>query len=375
MRSTNKTWNAILGTAILASGVFANVSFADVYSDEEVAKSRPANLSTTEATPLNNLQGSPTGVPTEGEKSNTSRLDVLRRERVRQEVKNEDALQEKLEELRLRDEQKRMQEVMSGQIPQNLTPTAQGSIRNEQFDDQLRLTSASVSRSDYSTRSVLWQVTPRAGLMALTGDSAYRSSPRGSLGIAVGAAAGDVFAGELGFNFAQHGINYASSVPGNVANATNLTGNADVYTLRQNMIEVVGKGYLYNRENRFRPFAAAGIAHNSSTLKTDSRYVDSIRQIYAQSGNRGAAPVTDDVNYKQWMGIIGAGLDYQFSEMIAASVQGRYYGVMNSRITGLQGLGNSFDEEINGNIARDNLARAISRSSMFAINAGVTVTF
>jgi hypothetical protein len=207
---------------------------------------------------------------------NMNKAELMRRERVRTELRNEDALQERLEELRLRDEKRRTDQILgvsgatgaesstgpaSVNMPAPLYGNAAAPTGNQPLQEQA-VTAPVTERPGQSARAPQMQapaqgvtaatggvqlagissvnmadqpanastmtasmdlerpkdkstfyISPRAGLGGMSSDSGYTVNPRFAGGVAAGVATTDYLSFEVGYTYAEYGVGIASGNP------------------------------------------------------------------------------------------------------------------------------------------------------------------
>jgi outer membrane protein W len=291
----------------------------------------------------------------------------MRRERTRTELKNEDLLQERLEELRLRDEKRRTDQLLGaegaaaaagqqqgGTANMNVAPDAlsvqgvvapvtdhPGEVLNAPVPTQAQGPNvAAYTASPYTpsaqaqivgAQSVTAQqalpssnddhvklsITPRAGVSIMNVDNAFTVSGKGAAGIGLGMGVTDNLSVEVGYTYAEYGIGLANSA----YIQQMFTGTSDTYDLKQNVFDIGMKLDLVSSDSRFRPFIGGGAAYSKGYLN----YPTSVTQLYQQYSPN----FSPDFESSDFLGYLSAGFDAQVSKTIAVGLNLRYYKVFS----------------------------------------------
>jgi outer membrane protein W len=295
----------------------------------------------------------------------------MRRERTRTELKNEDLLQERLEELRLRDEKRRTDqllgaegagaaagqqlggtanmnvapdalsvqgvvapvtdhpgEVLNAPVPtaaqgqaqgpnvaaytaSPYTPAAQAQIAGGQsITAQQAVPSADSDHTKFT-------ISPRAGVSIMNVDNAFTVSGKGAAGVGLGMGVTDSLSVEVGYTYAEYGIGLANSA----YIQQMYTGTSDTYDLKQNIFDIGLKMDLLSSDSRFRPYIGGGAAYSKGYLN----YPTSVTQMY-QAYNANFSP---DFESSDFLGYLSAGFDAQVSKTVAVGLNFRYYKVFS----------------------------------------------
>lgn len=319
-----------------------------------------------------------------GEDEDTvSRSELMRRERLREEVKNEDVLQARLEELRLRDEERRTQQILASpgvgtatfapasaaaptQVEEQVIvapatehpgqpasqpvmqqPVAQQPVQLQQpmqqpeappapgRRDRPELASAAstsmsdsgaagwntaaAANPDVGNRSSI-TVQPRLGLSGMLGNTGYQVDPHFSTGVSVGFNASDHFAVDVGYQYSEFGVALASSNPF-VQSIQMMDGfGMDTMTMKQNLVDAGVRYYLLNPDSTIRPFFGAGLGYAKS-------FINYSQAILSQTYMQGMSP---DYGLSQYLGFISAGFDVKVSKNVSLGFLAKYYDVFAS---------------------------------------------
>lgn len=270
--------------------------------------------------------------------------EMLRRKRMRQELQNEDALQTRLEELRLKKEQELSGQIMGGAMaPQAPVQAAQPQV--QVVSDQLQTSQAAptsvqqvavapvatstaeakeadAEKEEKTTISIV----PRAGIGNIVGPSGYDVNSDFSLGAGVVFGFSDHFSLDASYTYSEYGLNIASANP--FVNTyqyyfnSGLNPNRRTLSLKQNVGDAGLRVYLLGRKSKVRPYAAGGMGYSQSYVNYDPAIQAYLRQIGA--GN------SIDYEFSQYLGYIGAGIDVQLSDSISVTAGGKYYSVLSA---------------------------------------------
>lgn len=306
------------------------------------------------------------------EVQNMSRSELLRRERVRAEVKNEDMLQERLEELRLRDERSRTDQLLGGGAPTTVLPpvpspvpawsgnTAPNSVPmveqvvttpvtehpgqivgrpagngtegQQEVSQYSPLDTASTSSahlSDVSDESTRVTLQPRFGLSQMAGQSfGYDVRPRFSTGVLLGVSSSEIVSFEVGYNYSEFGIvmNGFNPYIQYIANPYAIPQRAETVVMKQNLVDLGMKLYLLGSASKVRPFIGAGAAYSFSYVNYDERLLS--QNLYLRQW------MGQDYEVKSFLGTLSAGLDIRVSRSISVGMAAKYYNVLTSREQG-----------------------------------------
>jgi hypothetical protein len=298
-----------------------------------------------------------------------SKSEMLRRARLREELRNEDMLQERLEELRLGDEKRRAEQVLAGSsglqapaaneftvpasnglaAPVVATPEYVGSLAPQQpsgwanqpaastqasASDQIVVTAAAAqtvaqpnvesSEEESKTRIV---VAPRAGLSNMVGTQLFNVQSRYSAGLSLGVGITDFLFFDLGYTFSDYGVGIASSnywinqLQFNLGAA--YTNNFATYSLKQNVFDAGLKLYLLGRDSKLRPFLGGGGAYGRSYLNYDPSILAVLNQLGAQN-------LAMDYEATQFLGFLQAGFDVSLARNVQIGAGFRYHTVLSA---------------------------------------------
>lgn len=264
-----------------------------------------------------------------------SRADLLRRKRIREEVQNEDKLQARLEELRLKEEQERAVLVdnlesskhTETKVAVMLPGTTTGApIYPDGAPVGSYVAQHSSNRNNYSGSI---GVSPRLGMAGLTGVQRYDVNVNFATGIGVDVTLDEHFSMEVGWTFSQYGLNLNSADPFvRYLNAYNTYSNKNFETLRfnQNIFDLGFKAHLLDTYSTFRPFIGMGGAFAKGFVNYNKKILRQLERddYYRLSGG------TQDYELSQWLGYVQAGIDIQVNDSIAVGAVFKFYKVLTS---------------------------------------------
>ncbi len=330
-----------------------------------------------------------------------SKSELLRRARLREELKNEDVLQERLEELRLRDERRRTDQVLGVTKEQAPAPMAPAPVMKEEmvgapigaapqaqaipvqgapaqpvqavYEDRVAVSSASAvsvaSPEDEKTRI---DVTPRAGISNLSGTNYFNVQSRYSAGLALGVEVSEQISFQVGYLYSEYGIGIASSNPyiGYLQGSTGsaYSNNFATYILRQNVFDAGLKFHVLSRASKLRPFLGGGAAYARSFLNYDATVLSALNQTY------GAQSLASDYTTSAFLGFLQAGMDVSLSKNILIGAEFRYYNVLSAnenQSLNTGGFYTGYNPDPNKSIAGGSLAR----SNFYSILGTASFTF
>jgi len=329
-----------------------------------------------------------------------SKTELMRRERTREELKNEDILQERLEELRLRDEKRRTDQLLgstsqdpnapaapiaglANQAPQSEVVVSPVTARPGEAAPQVAPIPTSAQAQQYSGAPATY--TPAAqqqmmgasaatavaapsdedkpnqfyigahgGISSLNlGSNMYGLSATGlySLGVAGGVMISDYMALEVGYTYNEYGISMgqAYTVPG-------LTQYS--YNLNQNVIDANLKVYVLGKDSKIRPFVIGGGGYSISSLTYPNQLTGS---------PYGGQLANQSYSSNAFLGEIGVGLELRVSKSILIGASYKFNGVLSSNNT------NNNIMLYNGANATQALTGAsLQQSSFSTVQAGVS---
>ncbi len=334
------------------------------------------------------------------EVSSASKSELLRRQRVRTELKNEDMLQERLEELRLRDERRRTDDLLSvGALSnkENNAPVAAaapeqvvvGNAANQPgtvAPAPVAYNGSAVSAKDLSTSvesdadKTYISIVPRAGVAGMTNSpSNFDVKPHYALGVGLDVGTSENLTFELGYTFAEYGISIAPSNPFYVYSQK----NGENLAMKQNVLDLGLKLYLLGRDAKFRPFVGGGGAYAKSYVNYDDQVLNAMSpQVLDQWGR--------DYELSQFLGYLTAGFDVKVAKNVSIGAAFKYYAVLSSSESNKlnpyafqqAGYYGSYNPSFGGVAATDpaladknTAAGSLAKAGFYTVQAGVNFAF
>lgn len=294
-----------------------------------------------------------------------SKSDLMRRERVKQELDNEDMLQQRIEEARLRDERRRAQELnqaLSGAVqPQGVSSEVVGTLRDQVTTTQAQVAPVSVVEEkkvdEKADDDMQFSISPRFGLATFTSEiygGAYTVRSRFAAGLSLGVSTNSHFGLEFGYQYAEHGIGSTYANP-------MLPLSGDEFVLKQHIFDLAAKIHLLGRTSKVRPFIGAGMGYALANVNYDQRLL------------AGSLYRPRDYDMNQFLGTLTAGLDLAVSQNISVGAAFRYYTVLSARE----------DSPLNPYAVAANTptwaqiqtGQALSQSGFYTLSGAVTFSF
>lgn len=360
--SDSKTWGVALGALAISSFALLPEARGElVYEDEA---SHPAVASPVSVPP----EEVPAQETVSRPESFLSKMELLRRARVREELKNEDLLQGRLEELRLRDEQRRTEQLvgvlMAGEgAPSGSAVTAStgstASVMKEEFvvppvterpgqtgeslpeisqpqeaSEQVALSSDLSTPEKGPALGVSLSVMPRAGISSMAGSYSFDIHSKYTAGVSIGVGVSDSMALEVGYAYTDFGVSLASTSPW-VQNYAYTHGyfNRDFesYAMKQNVVDGGMKFQLLGPTAKVRPFVGGGAAYSKSFVNYDHRILESYD---GSSSYSGGSEWASDYEISSFLGYLSTGMDIRLSPGISVGAVFKYYAVLSARESG-----------------------------------------
>lgn len=316
-----------------------------------------------------------------------TKTEQLRMQRERQELQNEDMLTQKLEELRLKDEMKRTQNLMTMSgiekdpgVTEQAVGTAEQELKvSQQINPAVAQTQAPVaSQSTVVATAVVASeedqngkisITPRGGMTGIT-NSMYDVQSDYSAGIGLGVDFSDYLAFTAGYTFSKYTIAAGTTLynPGYALQKLDMSDNVMDAGLRIN--------FLSNKA-KLRPFIGGGVGYRRGYVNYDNATLNYMKQ-YSYGLN------TQDVELSAFMGYIETGLEIKLTKMIGISGMIRYFNILSSRQTNPINPYAFVNPYNNGgyygaygynNDARTSAGSALAENNFYQMMLGLTVSF
>ncbi|HRK01630.1 MAG TPA: OmpW family outer membrane protein [Oligoflexia bacterium] len=362
--------------------------------------------STNEVAPAAPVVSEPVAAPRIEERRQITRSEAMRRHRLREELKNEDLLTQKLEELRLKDEMKRTDQIMVSGVEKSnaaesstlveqrvgsaatdpalaspatgTTPIAGPGASASSVDGTMVAVDAPKSEDDEALEGRV-SIMPRVGLSSITG-SMYDVESKFATGITIGVDATDHIGFQAGYTFAKYSIGAGNTLM--YPNSFN-TGYLQKLNMNDNVIDLGVKGNLLGRKSRVRPFVGAGLAYRKGYVNYDDRTLDYIKRVNPYGAS--------DVEISGFSGYLEAGLEFRITKAISLVGMFRYYNIFTSSQTnplnpyafigsngyngGLYYGGLGYNGYGYNQDSKSSAGDALAKNNFYQLSAGVSISF
>ncbi len=314
-----------------------------------------------------------------------TKTEQLRMQRERQELQNEDMLTQKLEELRLKDEMKRTQNLMAmsgiekdpgvvdqpvGTATQELKtqPQVNPAVTQSPIANQSTVVATAVANPEEDQNGKI-SITPRGGMTGIT-NSMYDVQSDYSAGVGLGVDFSENLAFTAGYTFSKYTIAAGTTVynPGYALQKLDMSDNVMDMGLRLNFLSTKAK---------LRPFIGGGVGYRRGFVNYDNATLNYMKQ-YNYGMN------TQDVELSAFMGYIETGLEIKLTKMIGISGMIRYFNILSSRQTNPINPYAFVNPYNNGgyygtygynNDARTSAGTALADNNFYQMMLGLTVSF
>lgn len=328
-----------------------------------------------------------------------TQTELMRRSRMREEMRNEDLLQRRLEELRLRDEKKRSDQLIGGKrlgeddavavgaagateevvvAPVTNTPGAPGS-RDAVLVSQASAVAVvpggssaeAISAAPAEDRPVFF-IQPRAGMSSLKSSTLVDTRSRFGGGLGLGVLVGDALSFELGYTYSEYGIAFASSNPYLQDIQARLNGfqyqsSSETFETKQNLVDLSMRLFLTGSGSRLRPFLLGGGGYAKSYTNYSSSFRNRLKQ-YGQTA------MLKDYELNQFVGTVGLGFDVRVTKSISVGAQFRYNSVLSANEN--QNMNEILGQPLYGPATYDPekqfVGNSLAKASFYSLLAGVT---
>lgn len=330
--------------------------------------------------------------------TNGSQVEALKRQRIREEMKNEDVLTQRLEELRLKDELKRTDQILgtapaAASVPTTpAAPQANNASQAQQAPAAVLVPSEEVYSLDSGAETKIGEpaiaeasisataknekleghtrltINPRGGISSFMG-SGYRVDSRYAVGLALGLDISQNIALEAGYTYATYGISgIATSYNPYYTYGSNYSQNLD---LSDNIFNLGGRINFLDLSSRLRPFIGGGLAYRKAYINYDDRTVD---YFHAMGYS------IPDVEMTGLAGYADAGVEIQLIKQLSLVGMFRYFNMFSAKQVG-NGASYLPNGSYNGGYyygygdVRNSAANAISRNAFYQLSLGLSVGF
>lgn len=287
-----------------------------------------------------------------------SQAELMRRERQRHEIRNEDLLQVRLEQLRLRDEKRRTRKLLgeegedTGEAEPIMRASERGNryaaisgvetetVRPSQVDrpgvdidrisssraatETVGVSQVSASQELQKTESeTSFSIEPRGGLSNYIGTLPFQTNSRFAAGVGLVMTASDSISIDAGYTYGEIGLMLP---PSNLfAMQYSMFGvNREPLTMKQNVFDLGARVYLLGKDSKFRPFVGVGAGYMMSYVNYDPNVITTLNQF-------GGNAFAQDYQINSFLGILSAGAEFRASKSISIGATFRYHTVLNAR--------------------------------------------
>jgi hypothetical protein len=277
------------------------------------------------------------------ERQDLSKAETMRRQRMRQELKNEDALTSKLEELRLKDEMKRSDQILGSGVekspevaplteqrigtaataaPATLAPAAAPVATNINGAPLAGETVAEMPiKTDVEEKHPSnISFTPRGGLSNMSG-SYYDVQATYSFGLDLGVSVTDYFSVVGGYTYSKYSIGAGPAMV--YPMGFNTASYLQRLNMNDNVIQLGARAYLLSPSYSFRPFVGAGGAYRRGYVNFDSNTLNFMRTY-----NPNAA---GDVEVTGFSGYLETGMEFKITKSISITGMFRYFNIFSTK--------------------------------------------
>lgn len=327
-------------------------------------------------------QAEPVAMSASAERAEITKSEMMRRQRLREELRNEDILTQKLEELRLKDENRRTADIL-GQHPATLEPTpalqeqrvgivAQAApaaapvvvsaVSKTEETAPVVKADAQVAKEDDEDKTRV-SIIPRGGLTGIinSNSNAYDITSNYSFGVGLGVDINDYVAFMAGYSYSDYSFASANNNYYYAGYATfqrmEMTDHMFDMGIRANFLPVKAK---------FRPFIGGGVGYRRGNVNYDAATLTAVRQYYGGT-------TLDPIELSSTLGYIETGVEFKMTKSISLNGMVRYYNVFNSRVNNpLNPYGYGYSGY--GDI-RSQAATTISANNLYQLMMGLSVSF
>ena len=332
------------------------------------------------------------------EKKQISRSERLRRHRMRAELRNEDKLTEKLEELRLKDEMRRLealnsadkkeeakkeealqaQKIAEAKAAEQISAQKVGELSKEEVSNQ----SVAAVKVEEEKKEDKMQVglTARGGLSGVLGSNGFEISSRYAAGFTVSVDISDHFGFETGYTRAGYSIAQGNAFGYNPYSYYGGNAGFQNLSMTQNVFEIGPRFNILGRSSKVRPFVAAGVGYYRNSINLDDNTLAFVRMYNPN--------LAMDYNISGFLGYVGGGAEYKITDNIGITGLFKYYNVFSANqsnpISSAAFVSpNSYSNygyygmspmNANGD-SRFQASKTLGKANFYTIQAGLTVSF
>ncbi len=199
-------------------------------------------------------------------------------------------------------------------------------------------------------------LSPFAGSSSVIGNDTADNSPQYAVGGSVGLLISSNMLLEVGYTHSEQNF---SNPRINTTQGVFVTGNTNVFSLKQNVIDAGVKLFILGRESRLRPYLGGGMGYSRGSLNYTAPYQQAL-------GNQ---PVyTSEFNINQYKGYGELGAEFAFTRNFVATAGFRLHGVLSSNTSG-------DSAPLNYDPSKLDVGNSLSRTASYLVSAGVGIYF
>lgn len=302
-----------------------------------------------------------------------SRSELIRRERIRKEMQAEDVLSARMETLRLRDEERRVnsliqQDTQGAQVvaqsaaPQQVVVTTQAApVAVTAAPEQVSVMPATGIVDNSSEDDLRVAITPRGGISNLAVQSNYpfTVNPFYAFGGQISAYSGR-FAVDLGYTYSLFGIGMMSMNPYVQPLQYQYTQFAqNPLELRQHLFEAGGRFFL--TQSKLRPYVGGTVGYSRGYIN----YSGSVQNILGPYG------LSQDYLLEQYLAGLQAGIELKLGHSAAVNFLAKYNFVFSNRQS--QPIYGYYGGIPIQDIDKMNIAGAIAQTGSYSFQLGLSL--
>ena len=197
-------------------------------------------------------------------------------------------------------------------------------------------------------------VSPFAGTSSVIGNDTADNSPQSAFGASVGLLVSSNMLLELGYT---HSVQNFSNPRINTTQGVFVSGNNNVFSLKQNVFDAGAKLFILGRESRLRPFIGGGGGYSRGVLNYTPAYQQAL-------GNQ--AIYSSDFAINQFNGFGELGAEFAFTRNVVATAAFRLHGVLSST-TSADSAPTNYDP------SKLDVGNSLSRTASYLISAGLGI--
>ncbi len=260
-----------------------------------------------------------------------SKSEQLRRQRMRTELQNEDLLTQKLEELRLKDELNRTNQLLGSGVDKSesteleekkigsaASTTIVSTPATSTAPQTVTVIQSPASDDEGSGNRVT--ITPKGGLSGIT-NSMYDIESKYSFGLNVGMDLNNYLSFSAGYTYSTYNLNAGSTVYNPYAY------QLQKLDLNDNVIDMGLRANITGAKAKLRPYIGAGVGYRRGYLNYDQKTLDMLKNYNYGYGNSNP----DDIELSAFLGYIETGVELKISKAISLVGNIRYYNVFSSK--------------------------------------------